>query len=86
MIYEELFKKEVLSRREPLRISEIKYMKSFTCHLHLHRFTRKQWDFPRSGLLNDSLEEAAAKEECQLLHVQTNSQNIPVGYISVPVK
>uniref|UniRef100_A0A8B9RUU4 HSF-type DNA-binding domain-containing protein n=1 Tax=Accipiter nisus TaxID=211598 RepID=A0A8B9RUU4_9AVES len=48
-IYEELFKKEVVSRREPLRISEIKYMKSFTCHLHLHRFTRKQWDFPRSA-------------------------------------
>ncbi|XP_009582499.1 PREDICTED: heat shock transcription factor, Y-linked-like, partial [Fulmarus glacialis] len=56
VIYEELFKKEVLERRERLRISEIEFMKSFTCYFHLHGFTRKQWDFPRSGLLNDSQE------------------------------
>ncbi|XP_009814567.2 heat shock transcription factor, Y-linked-like [Gavia stellata] len=62
VIYEEQFKKEVLRRREPLTIFEIGCMKSFTCHLHLHRFITKKWDFSRSCLLNDSLEEAAARE------------------------
>ncbi|XP_009887621.1 PREDICTED: heat shock transcription factor, Y-linked-like [Charadrius vociferus] len=62
VIYEQLFKEEVLVRRGHLKSFESESMKSFTHHLHLDRFTRKLWGFPKSGSHNDLLAEETARD------------------------
>ncbi|KAF1496612.1 Heat shock transcription factor, Y-linked, partial [Megadyptes antipodes antipodes] len=62
VIHEELFEEEVLARRGRLRIFQSESMKSFIHHLHLYRFTRKLWDFPKLGSRNDLLAEETARE------------------------
>lgn len=86
VIHEELFDEEVLVRRGCLRIFESESMKSFTHHFHLYGFTRELWDFPKSGSHNDLLAEETAREVCWILCMQTNSQNILVGQVFVPMK
>ncbi|KAF1423652.1 Heat shock transcription factor, Y-linked, partial [Spheniscus humboldti] len=61
-IHEELFEEEVLARRGHLRIFQSESMKNFIHHLHLYGFTRKLWDFPKSGSRNDLLAEETARE------------------------
>uniref|UniRef100_A0A8C8R512 HSF-type DNA-binding domain-containing protein n=1 Tax=Pelusios castaneus TaxID=367368 RepID=A0A8C8R512_9SAUR len=48
VINEELFKKEVLERRGPLRIFETDCMKSFIRQLNLYGFSKMRQDFQRS--------------------------------------
>ena len=86
VIHKLLFEDEVLARRGHLRIFEIESMKSFTHRLHLYGFTRKLPDLPKSGSRNDLLAEETSKEVRWILYVQTNSQNILVGQMSVPMK
>lgn len=86
VINEDLFEEEVLARRGRLRIFESETMRSFTHHLRLHGFTRKLEIFPKSGSRSDLLAEETAREVCWNLCAETNSQNILVGQISVPMK
>uniref|UniRef100_A0A674KJK4 Heat shock transcription factor, Y-linked-like n=1 Tax=Terrapene triunguis TaxID=2587831 RepID=A0A674KJK4_9SAUR len=50
VIDEELFKKEVLERRGPLRIFETDCMKSFIRQLNLYGFSKMRQDFQRSSM------------------------------------
>ncbi|XP_054695663.1 heat shock transcription factor, Y-linked-like [Grus americana] len=62
VIHEELFEEEVLARKGRLKIFESESMRSFTHELHLHGFTRKLWDFPKSGSRKDLLAEERLRE------------------------
>lgn len=60
VIDEELFKKEVLERRGPLRIFETDCMKSFIRQLNLYGFSKMRQDFQRSASLAEFLAEEKA--------------------------
>ncbi|XP_075619550.1 uncharacterized protein LOC142603368 [Balearica regulorum gibbericeps] len=62
VIHEELFEEEVLARKGRLKIFESESMRSFAHELHLHGFTRKLCDFPKSGSRKDLLVEERLRE------------------------
>ncbi|XP_032635710.1 heat shock transcription factor, Y-linked-like [Chelonoidis abingdonii] len=71
VIDEELFKKEVLERRGPLRIFETDCMKSFIRQLNLYGFSKMRQDFQRSASLAEFLAEekaASAFSKLQFYH------------------
>lgn len=60
VIDEELFKKEVLERKGPLRIFETDCMKSFIRQLNLYGFSKMRQSFQRSASLVEFLAEEKA--------------------------
>lgn len=60
VIDEELFKKEVLERKGPLRIFETDCMKSFIRQLNLYGFSKMRQNFQRSASLVEFLAEEKA--------------------------
>uniref|UniRef100_A0A8C8R585 HSF-type DNA-binding domain-containing protein n=1 Tax=Pelusios castaneus TaxID=367368 RepID=A0A8C8R585_9SAUR len=79
VINEELFKKEVLERRGPLRIFETDCMKSFIRQLNLYGFSKMRQDFQRSASLAEFLAEEKAASAFSKLQFYHNP-NFKRGY------
>uniref|UniRef100_A0A8D0L9A6 HSF-type DNA-binding domain-containing protein n=1 Tax=Sphenodon punctatus TaxID=8508 RepID=A0A8D0L9A6_SPHPU len=79
VIDEELFKKEVLERRGPLRIFETDCMKSFIRQLNLYGFNKMRQDFQRSASLAEFLAEEKAVSAFSKLQFYHNP-NFKRGY------
>ncbi|XP_006137863.1 heat shock transcription factor, Y-linked-like [Pelodiscus sinensis] len=79
VIDEELFKKEVLERRGPLRIFETDCMKSFIRQLNLYGFSKMRQDFQRSASLAEFLAEEKAASAFSKLQFYHNP-NFKRGY------
>ncbi|XP_019377197.1 PREDICTED: heat shock transcription factor, Y-linked-like [Gavialis gangeticus] len=80
VIDEELFKKEVLERRGPLRIFETDCMKSFIRQLNLYGFSKMRQDFQRSASLAEFLAEekaASAFSKLQFYHNPNFKRGFP---------
>ncbi|XP_035178442.1 heat shock transcription factor, Y-linked-like [Oxyura jamaicensis] len=60
VIAEKLFKRELLTRRGPLKTFEIDSMKTFIHQLHLHGFCKMQWDLTRSSSYDEFLADKEA--------------------------
>ncbi|MEE6496819.1 hypothetical protein FKM82_002494, partial [Ascaphus truei] len=63
VIFEELFKREVLERRGPFRLFETDCMKSFIRQLNLYGFSKVRQEFQRSASLSKFLAEEKAVTE-----------------------
>ncbi|XP_062440634.1 heat shock transcription factor, Y-linked-like [Rhea pennata] len=79
VIDEELFRKEVLERRGPLRIFETDCMKSFIRQLNLYGFSKMRQDFQRSASLAEFLAEENAASAFSKLQFYYNP-NFKRGY------
>uniref|UniRef100_A0A2K5PL93 HSF-type DNA-binding domain-containing protein n=1 Tax=Cebus imitator TaxID=2715852 RepID=A0A2K5PL93_CEBIM len=57
VIHEELFKKEILERKDPYRIFKAESIKSLVRQLNLYRFSKIRQNFQRSAFLAEFLAE-----------------------------
>ncbi|XP_075429742.1 heat shock transcription factor, Y-linked-like [Ascaphus truei] len=73
VIFEELFKREVLERRGPFRLFETDCMKSFIRQLNLYGFSKVRQEFQRSASLSKFLAEEKAVTEYSKLQFYHNS-------------
>ncbi|XP_074248561.1 heat shock transcription factor, Y-linked-like [Saimiri boliviensis] len=69
VIHEELFKKEILERKDPYRIFKAESIKSLVRPFNLYGFSKIQQNFQRSAFLADFLEEEKEVPIVSKLHV-----------------
>ncbi|XP_074248562.1 heat shock transcription factor, Y-linked-like [Saimiri boliviensis] len=85
VIHEELFKKEILERKDPYRIFKAESIKSLVRQLNLYGFSKIRQNFQRSAFLADFLEEEKEVPIVSKLKVYCNP-NFRRGYPQLLVK